>query len=555
MSNVIAQLEKGKGNAGLRPTAPGLQKPAPQIGVKPSTLAAAKGNLRKSVSEKEDDCPSTPAVVPKHQLQAQTDEAASPFKVALKPVKPPTAGKPSNDAEKTVKPSDVSKSDIPGSGESSVSNKYKMFDKPTIGLKAEPGAKDGGDSASSSSLVSNRSKMFENSQRKSEIDSPNISSNTEPSLKPKPYDNSTLPKSNVTPKQPYDNSTLPKANFAPKPVKSPFITGTTQNASNVSSTLADRGKNSYGKSEEKENVHTTQNNSTQEMTKTKGKAFIAELENKVSLQHPPNSHERLSSGSTLPKKPKEFPQISQTTNNADAIEENKEEETEKPKVPLRALEKVEKQKPQTKMASVTSEEPDQPKIPPRKEQTVQETKTSFPKLPNAINQKTSQTGQSKNQEKFNQNTNKTGTDNLQSLLRNKDRPAPPQSRQKENQKKYKLLPVPKPSGNPPRKLAKPPIIDLNKYAKSKGLVIQATPPKSSSSVASSYDDGDDLYEDCDNIPASQQSSRISEYTEEEEAELEKKAKGKLGQAPDNYGKMFNNPQDYEDDDEIYQEID
>lgn len=541
MSNVIAQLEKGKGNTGLRPTAPGSQKPVPQIGVKPSTLASAKGNLRKSVSEKEDDCPATPATATK------PEEAANPFKVALKPVKPSTACKPSNDTEKNAKPSGVSKSEVPGSGEPSVSNKSKLFDKPAI--KAEPaGAKDVGDpdgSGSSSSLVSNRSKMFENSQRKSEADSPNISSNTEPSLKSKPY----------------DNATLPKANLAPKPAsKSPFVAGTTQNSSNVGGTLAERGKKSYGKSDEKENVHTTQNNSAQETTKPRGKAFVAELENKVFQQHLANSHERLGSSSTLPKKTKESPQISQTTNYADDKEENneEEEETEKPKVPSRVLEKVEKQKPKTKMVPVTSEESDQPKIPPRKDQKAQETKTASPKPSNAIDQKTSQTSQSKNQEKFNQNTNKTGTDNLQSLLRNKDRATPSQSRQKENQKKYRLLPVPKPSGNPPRKLAKPPVIDLNKYAKSKGVVIQNT-PKSSSSAAPSYDDGDDIYEDCDDIPAVQQiqqTSRISEYTEEEEAaELEKMAKGKLGQAPDNYGKMFNNnPQDYEDD-EIYQEID
>lgn len=543
MKSVISQFEqKGKENAESV-----AQKPSnPTGGVKPASTAAKGMQLHKALPTKQESGSSpltTTTLAGKLQstVRSQPEEATTnQFKVTLKPVKPSPVIKPPNEADKIVKPSNTAKPDVHVS-ESSVSSKSKMFENNSV--------KDGRDdaaetSASGESLVGSRSRKFETLPRQTEkAGSSNAlsSSATGSSTKEGP--------------PPGNNHSYGSNAAASKPApKSPFVAGTTHGSNGIgSSSLADKGKKVDPTEPEcgKGLVQQSRNDGSQEAVKSRIKAFVAEQESKVSTQRPANTQDVAGKSGTLTKKTRESSEQT-AINKAGSKEENSGFANEHLKMPSRAREKqLDKTNHPIK---TTAEETDQPKIPPRNEEKTKDTKTVEKTLPSkkstTINQQSTETKQTKIQDKFNQSaTNKNETGNLQSLLRNKTRPVPPPTEQKGT--KYRLLPVPKPSGNAPRKPAKPPAIDLGKFladAKSKGLPVRQSQDLSSAAL---FEDGDDLYEECETAPL-----RISEYTEEEELQIEKMAKEKLSHKNDDHGKTVTiSHEEYADDDEIYQEID
>lgn len=536
MKDVIAQFQVNKANMNLRSVGGG--KPKPQTGQKPSiNEQAGTGNDTFKLPRK-----------PKSDNQEGTGnsaapEATQPFKVALKPVaKPPGVA-----ARNSVNQKLATAGDKPVTSHNDET------------LETTPKA---------STSIANKSKMFE-TQKQPEVVTPSTPT-VGVGTKPKFPANSNSPKSPVVPKP--QTKPAPTNDTAQKP------NGTTASSANkwkkVESKPDELKPTDQKPDVKKEFPH---RKGVQDEAKT---ADDAETDDKVESTNfatvrPVKTTTKPSipaTSNTLPKPPK----LTVASKVTKATKEPESEDDDQPKIPPKPSGKAEQPKipakttedsvqpkipprssdkaEQPKIPARTAEDIDQPKIPLRREQKKPEESAAdktAPKAPPPVNRKAEENKPKKVPDVQDQNANKVGGKIAESLLRNMGRPLP-----KPAEKQYRLLPVPKQKGKPPRKMAKPPVVDLSKYA------TYATPksvqPVVSQISVDAYEDGDDLYEDCDNMEVvTRQSSRISEYTEEDEAKIEKTAKLKPTTTnTDNYGKMFNAPSvDEYDDDEIYQEID
>lgn len=529
MKNVIAQFQQAnKGNINLRSVA-GAK---PQTGQKPSSNEQAEaGNEatkqpRRLKSENQEGTGNSAA-----------SEAANPFKVALKPVARPSGTGVA--AKNTVN----QKSTTEGAKPATSHNDEKVEATPKV------------------SSIANKSKMFETQ--------PEVVTPSTPTVcgKPKFPANSNTPKSPVVlkpqtkPAQNADQAQKPNgpltsssANKWKKPESKPDELKPTDQKPDVKREfpfrkgVQDEVKTGNDVEETDDKVGST-NSATIRPVKTTAKPFVPVTSNTLPKPLKPaitKATEPETEGDDQPKIPPkpsgkaEQPKIPAKTT----------DDVAQPKIPPRSSDKAEP----PKITAKTTEDIDQPKVPLRRDQKKSEAsatdKTTAKHTP-PINRKVEETKPKKGADIFDQNANKVGGKSGELPPRNIGRPLP-----KPSDKQYRLLPVPKQKGKPPRKKAKPPVVDLSKYA------TYATPksvqPLASQVSVEAYEDGDDIYEDCDNMEITTKpvSSRISEYTEEEEAKIEKNAKLKQPTTnTDNYGKMFNAPSVEYDDDEIYQEID
>lgn len=544
MKDVIAQFQVNKANMNLRSV--GGVKPKPQTGQKPSiNEQAGTGNdtfklPRKPKSDNQEGTgnPATP-------------EAAQPFKVALKPVAKPH-GATGVAARNAVNQKSATAGDKPVTSHNDET------------LETTPKA---------STSIANKSKMFE-TQKQPEVVTPSTPTVGVGAacMKPKFPANSNSPKSPVVPK--------PQTKPAPTNDAAQKLNGTTASSANKwkkveskpdelkpTDQRPDAKKEFPFRKGVQEETKTADDAETNDKVGGTDFATVRPVKTTTKTSIPPTSN-------TLPKPPKltVASKVTKATTEQEPETEGDDQpkippkpsgKTEQPKIPAKTTEdSVQPKIPprssdkaeQPKIPARTTEDIDQPKIPLRREQKKPEESAAdktAPKAPPPVNRKAEENKPKKAPDVIDQNANKVGGKSAESLLRNMGRPLP-----KPAEKQYRLLPVPKQKGKPPRKMAKPPVVDLSKYA------TYATPksvqPVVSQISVDAYEDGDDLYEDCDNMEVvTRQSSRISEYTEEEEAKTEKTAKLKPTTTnTDNYGKMFNAPSvDEYDDDEIYQEID